>query len=68
MVYEQDDKVLGEFHRKENLRLKALRDANLTVEVKSRSRNRCTDFEKWDANFDLKGAITVRIASQDVFV
>ena len=58
MVYEQYEKVIDELYRKENLRLKARKDANLTEEVKVEIEREAQTVENWDANSDLEGGYT----------
>ena len=67
MVYELYEKVVDELYRKEDLSLKALKDyvpkeADLEMEADA------AIAEDWNEEFDLKGATTVRIASQGILV
>lgn len=68
MVYELYENVVDELYRKEDMRWKALKDANLTGEVNVEVEADARTGENWDEKFDLKVATTVTITSQDNLV
>lgn len=68
MVFKLYEKDLDELYRKEEMRMKALKDLNLTEKTKAELNVDVEAIKEWDERYDFKGATTVKIASQDTRV
>lgn len=68
-VYELHEKDIDDLYRREKMRMKAVEDSNRAIcEAKTEVEADTQTVENWDENIDVKGAATVRIASQGILV